>query len=293
MLKMSKKYEENGPNSQLTPLRVCSFESRRADQMRSLIERHGGLATVVPSMREVPLAENESAFQFAGKLLVSGVDVVVFMTGVGARALLEAVVTRFDRQEFLSGLNRCCTLVRGPKPAAVLREWQVHIDYRAPEPNTWRELLAVVDRELSISGKTVAVQEYGEPSDDFYRDLRQRGAEVLPVPVYKWGFPEETQPLIDAVRQTIAGAFDVLLFTSAQQLRNVLQAAQGEQLRDDWIAAAKTCVIASIGPTCSETLRAAGLPVDIEASPPKMGQLVKSVFQQTTPILRRKRDSTP
>lgn len=244
-------------------------------------------------MREVPLTENESAFQFAQTLLDGQVDVVVFMTGVGARALLEAVGTRFDKQEFLSALNRCCTLVRGPKPTAVLREWQVHIDYRAAEPNTWRELLAIFDRELSIAGKTVAIQEYGEPSDDFYQELRQRNAQVLPVPVYKWAFPEETQPLIDAIRQTIAGGFDVLLFTSAQQLRNLLQAAEMEQLRDDWIAAARMCAIASIGPTASETLRGAGLPVDIEASPPKMGQLVKSVFQQSPPILKQKRVPSP
>jgi uroporphyrinogen-III synthase len=46
-------------------LRVCSFESRRADEMRSLIERHGASATVVPSMREVPLESNSPVFAFA------------------------------------------------------------------------------------------------------------------------------------------------------------------------------------------------------------------------------------
>lgn len=261
--------------------------------MRLLIERHGGTATVAPSMREVPLEENEAAFEFAQRLLAGQIDVVVFMTGVGARALLDAVATRFDRREFLSALDRCTTVVRGPKPTAVLREWQVHIDHRAPEPNTWRELLAVVDQHLPIDGKTVAVQEYGEPNEEFYRELKQRGAELLPVPVYRWAFPEETGPLITAIGQTVAGQFDALLFTSANQLTNVLRAAEMENLRDDWTAATKKCVVASIGPTTSDALREAGLPVDVEASPPKMGQLVRSLFEHGPAILTQKRSAPP
>ncbi len=125
-----------------TVLRVCSFESRRAEEMRSLIERQGAAATVVPSMREVPLESNVRAFSFAESLLARQIDVVVFLTGVGARTLLEAVLTRFDREEVLSALRRVTVAVRGPKPSAVLREWQVPIAIRAEEPNTWHQLLA-------------------------------------------------------------------------------------------------------------------------------------------------------
>ena len=39
-------------------MRVLSLESRRAAEMAILIEKNGGVATVAPSMREVPLAEN-------------------------------------------------------------------------------------------------------------------------------------------------------------------------------------------------------------------------------------------
>lgn len=262
-----------------TPLRVCSFESRRADEMRSLIERQGALATVAPSMREVPIEQNVAAFEFARDLLAGRIDVVVFMTGVGARALLQAVETQFDRAEFLGALQRATTVVRGPKPAAVLREWNVRIDHRAPEPNTWREVLATIDAHVPVSGKTVAVQEYGQPSDEFYRELECRGATVLRVPVYLWDFPEDTAPLRAAIRSTIAGEFDVLMFTSAQQVENVLRAAAEEGLHAEWARAADGVFIASIGPTCSEKLREEGLPVHFEASPPKMGQLVRGALE--------------
>ncbi len=53
-------------------------------------------------------------------------------------------------------------------------------------------------------------------------------------------------------------------------------------------------VIASIGPTTSERLRDEELPVDIEASHPKMGHLVQDSAAQAAEVLARKsRFSTP
>lgn len=268
-----------GGTTEPRPLRVCSFESRRAEEMKSLIERHRAVATVAPSMREIPIEENVAAFEFMEELLAGRVDVVVFMTGVGTRALLQAVETRYDKADFFAALERTTTVVRGPKPAAVLREWGVRIDHRAPEPNTWRELLATIDAAVPVAGKTVAVQEYGAPNEEFYRELDARGARALRVPVYLWGFPEDTGPLVSAIRGTVAGDFDVLMFTSAQQVENVLRAAEEQGLRAEWMAAAERCLIASIGPTCSEKIREEGLPVHFEASPPKMGQLVRGAVE--------------
>jgi uroporphyrinogen-III synthase len=193
-------------------------------------------------MREVPLERNEAAFAFAEELLAGRIDVVIFLTGVGARALLEAVSTRFDRAEILAALAKCCVVVRGPKPVAVLREWGTRIDYRAPEPNTWRELVQTLDEErVPLAGRTVAVQEYGRASPELYGALEERQAVVRPVPVYRWELPEDVAPLEWAVRRTIAGEFHVLMFTSAHQLDNVLEVAERLGVRDEWLAAAQQC----------------------------------------------------
>ncbi len=268
------------------PLRVCSFESRKTDEMRSLIERFGGTATVVPSMREVPLEENADVFSFVEQLFAGRIDIVIFMTGVGARALLSAVETRFDREPFLDALRSCCVIVRGPKPVTVLREWNVPISYRAAEPNTWRELVAVFDEEYpsrhgSADGLTVAIQEYGVPSERLYEELERRRLSVVPVPVYRWALPEDTEPLQTAINATIAGEFDVLVFTSANQLTNVLSVADAQNVRQQWLQAAQNCIIASIGPTATERIKAEGLQVDIEPEYPKMGHLVRSLFSSS------------
>jgi uroporphyrinogen-III synthase len=267
------------PVAAASPLRVCSFESRRAEEMASLIRRHGGEPTVAPSMQEVPLEDNREALGFAKALLDGEIDFVVFLTGVGATALMDVAGQQYPRAELLAALDRCVTIVRGPKPTAVLRNWGVHIDHRAPEPNTWRELLGLFDdAAVDLSGKTVAVQEYGQPNTDLYAGLRERGAVVRSVPVYSWKLPDDTAPLEAAVRAACERRFDVLLLTSAQQVRHVLEVAEHMGLRDEWLAAAAECLIGSIGPTCSEAVRETGLPVDLEPSHPKMGVLVREVL---------------
>jgi len=257
--------------------------------MAALIRRHGGEPTVAPSMREVPLEENADALAFGEELLAGRIDVVVFFTGVGARELLELLETRHERAAIVAALANCRVAVRGPKPVPVLRERGIRIDLKAAEPNTWRELLAALDDAGCVAGQTVAVQEYGLPNEEFNAELVRRGATLRRVPVYRWALPEDTRPLVEAIRATIAGGHDVLLFTSAQQMHNVLRVADSAGLKGDWLAVVGRIVVASIGPTTTEALQSAGLGADVEASPTKMGQLVKQALAEAPDILERKR----
>jgi uroporphyrinogen-III synthase len=173
-----------------------------------------------------------------------------------------------------------------------MREWGVRIDVVVPEPNTWRDLLMAVEQSMSLSGKTVAIQEYGVPNAELARGLESLGGNVVTVPVYRWALPVDTAPLRAAVRATIAGEVDVLMFTSAQQFHHVLMIADEEGGRDAWLAAARRCVVASIGPTATETLTAGGLAPDIEPEHPKMGHLVLAAAREAREILRAKREGS-
>ena len=68
-------------------LRVVSFESRRAAEMAELIRKQGGDPFVAPSMREAPIENNTEAFEFAERLFRGEFDLMIFLTGVGTRAL--------------------------------------------------------------------------------------------------------------------------------------------------------------------------------------------------------------
>lgn len=261
-------------------LRVCSFESRREAEMRSLIERWGGAATIAPSMREIPLTENGASLAFGEQLLAGQFDWMIFLTGIGTRALWEVLETAHDRAQLFAALGTTKVAVRGPKPLAVLREWGVRVDVRAPEPNTWRELLAALVAAGPIANQRMAIQEYGKPSAELAAALTELGAQLTLVPVYRWALPEDLNPLRSAIQATIDGKFDALLFTSAQQLVHVLEVAAEQGCTEQWLLAARSLVIGSIGPTCSEMLVEHGLPVSFEPSHPKMGTLVKELFER-------------
>jgi uroporphyrinogen-III synthase len=68
-----------------------------------------------------------------------------------------------------------------------------------------------------------------------------------------------------------------------------LEVAESAGLKEAWLRAAQLCAVASIGPTASDALRDADLPVDVEASPTRMGQLVRGAIEAAPAILAAKR----
>ncbi len=159
-------------------LRVIAFESRMAREAAALIERNGGVAIVAPSMRELPLDENPQALEFAERLLGGRIDVVIFLTGVGTRALLRVIETRHPRATIAAALTRVLSVARGPKPVAALREIGLAPTIAIAEPNTWREVLGELAARVNLTGRRVAVQEYGVSNPDLIAGLEARGAEV-------------------------------------------------------------------------------------------------------------------
>ena len=160
----------------------------------------------------------------------------------------------------------------------------------APEPNTWREVLrAIDDNKLDLRDKHVAVQEYGVSNAELLEGLRDRGAHVTPVPVYQWDLPEDKAPLRAAVNSVIARRIDVALFTTSVQVNHLFQIAEQDGKKDALKAGLENVVKASIGPTTSEVLRSYGLSIDLEASHPKMGFLVKEAAEQSEALLQGNR----
>src|SRR5216683_7298795 len=197
-------------------LRVLSFESRRAKEIAQLISNHAGVPIIAPSTREVPSLPSEDELKLIHGLLKREFDAIIFMTGVGARALVQAAETVCSRQDFFAALSHTRVVVRGPKPAAAMREFNVPVTLAVPEPNTWREIVKSLDENVEnvpLKGQRIAVQEHGEPSPELCAALRQRGAEVFPVRVYRWELPEDIGPLKDAIRSLTKDQVDVAMFT--------------------------------------------------------------------------------
>jgi len=257
-----------------------------------MIGKHNGVAFVSPSMREVALDENVAAVEFANELMTGQVDVVIFTTGVGFQHLLLAIEKTVPRERFLSSLDDIVTVARGPKPVAAMKAEGLSVTHRVPAPNTWREVLTTIDQSMVIANSRVVLQEYGVTNPSLIAGLEARGASVTNLQVYKWALPTDVQPLTDNMHRIVNGEVDVVMFTSAHQIRNLLivaeRAGQVEAVR----AGMRDVVVCSIGPTTSECLRDLQLPVDFEPTHAKMGHFVVEASASCRSILARKKKVT-
>lgn len=269
-------------------LKVTSFESRRASEIEKLILYHGGVPRVAPSMREVPISESKEALKFAKELIAGNFDMVVLMTGVGTRALVKAVSTKYPEKEFLKSLKRTTIVARGPKPVAALRELKLKPNITVPEPNTWRDILITMENEEELKGKKIAVQEYGISNKEFISDLRKKGAKVTSVPIYKWDLPEDIEPLKAAIKSISDSNEDIALFTSSQQIYHLFEVAKKNGYVKKLKQGLKSTVIGSIGPTTSETLYRFEINPDYEPDSPKMGNLIREVARIGTEFVNKK-----
>ena len=271
-------------------LRVLAFESRMAAEMARLIRRHAGEPLVVPALREIPipLQDNGAVFRFGVKLILHQVDILILMTGVGAKALFEVLQTRYPLAEIIEALKKTIVVTRGPKPLAVLKSLGLEANITVPEPNTWQDVIATLDYYRPVQGLKIAVQEYGVSKPDMIEDLKKRGADVFSVPVYRWALPEDTTQLEAAIANVLNGAFDAIVITNAAQINHVMQLAERSQNAQAFRDACKKIVIASIGPTATEGLKRHELQVDFEPSHPKMGGLVKELSEQVHALRQAK-----
>jgi len=278
------------PVTDFDNLRVVSFENRKGKEIAALITKQRGIPIIAPAMREIPLQENPEAVAFGEELFAGRIDAVLFMTGVGARTLIEVLQMRRPLEKIVTAIGAITVIPRGPKPIAVLREFKIPFTITIPEPNTWREVLATLDQHpagFDLAGKRLAVQEYGVQNPTLIAELEKRGARVLRVPVYRWGLPQDLDPLRQALRMIIAGEAQVILFTNAMQVQSVLQIAAEEGLEQQLRTALERCVVCSVGPTCSETLAGHNIRVDLQPEHPKMGFLVQQAAQRAAALLRR------
>ena len=269
---------------------VAAFESRMADHMAKLIARHGGKPLVAPSLQEVPLGNNAEALDFATQLMAGDVDLLILLTGVGTRTMVDVWKTQFTLEAIRQALTDTILVCRGPKPVAALKELGLKPRITVPEPNTWQDILYTLDtwKPDGLTGLRIAVQEYGTTNTDLTQGLTERGAHVRSVAVYRWALPDDVEPLKRTLRSIVGGNVSVLLFTSAVQVDHIVKLLDATDALAAFRDALAKTMVASIGPVTSQRLRHHGLPVDFEPSHARMGTLVKEASEHAGEILNRK-----
>jgi uroporphyrinogen decarboxylase len=239
-------------------------------------------------MKEVPLEDNRQVFEFYEKLSSGKIDAFILLTGVGTKAMVETLETRFPREAVLDTLRRTVIVPRGPKPIRVLKEWNIPYALTVPEPNTWREILDTLDKnaaQVPLKGKRIAVQEYGVTNPALIQGLEERGASVERVPVYRWTLPDDLAPLERAIRDILENRVQLAFFTTAVQIEHALKVAGRMGVEENFKTALNGLVVASVGPDTTDALKLNGITPDIEPESPKMGPLVVAAAEKAKTIL--------
>jgi len=258
--------------------RVVAFlEGRRASELADLIERHNGIPFAAPCLREVHAPDSPELWASIERVLAAELSVAIFLTGVGATTVFEAAQARRRDADLRRQLQRATVVVRGPKPAAVLRKLDVRVDLSAPPPSTTAEVLTLLE-PVDLRGKTVAVQLYGEPNPRLSQALAERGAHVLELAPYVWDRPVDPAPILSLLDALDRRQLDALLITSQAQVDN-LYAVAAEAGR---APALDRVAIGAQGPVAEAALERRGLRAAFTPSHAHMGALVLAAADYLT-----------
>ncbi|MER6440505.1 uroporphyrinogen-III synthase [Streptomyces sp. NPDC001185] len=266
---------DHGPLSGFT---VGVTAARRADELGALLQRRGACVQHAPALRIVPLADDGELLAATEELIGHAPDVVVATTAIGFRGWIEAADGWGLGEGLLGRLRGVEVLARGPKVKGAIRA-QGLTEKWSPSSESMAEVL---DRLLAegVEGRRIAVQLHGEPLPGFVESLRAAGAEVVPVPVYRWMPPEDIGPVDRLLDATVTRGLDALTFTSAPAAASLLSRAEGRGLLPELLAALRQDVLAAcVGPVTALPLQAHGV-ATVQPERFRLGPLVQLLCQE-------------
>ncbi|MFD4408558.1 uroporphyrinogen-III synthase [Streptomyces sp. NPDC058251] len=265
----------HGPLSGFT---VGVTAARRADELAALLQRRGASVVHAPALRIVPLADDSELLAATKELIDQAPDVVVATTAIGFRGWVEAADGWGLGEDLLARLRGVELLARGPKVKGSIRAAGLTEEW-SPSSESMAEVL---DRLLDegVEGRRIAIQLHGEPLPGFVESLRAAGAEVVPVPVYRWMPPEDIGPVDRLLDAAVTRGLDALTFTSAPAAASLLSRAEQRGLLPDLLGVLHHDVLpACVGPVTALPLQARGIDT-VQPERFRLGPLVQLLCQE-------------
>lgn len=259
--------------------------ARRAEEFAALLMRRGAAVLHAPAIRIIPLADDAELDKATQAVIADPPQFVVATTGIGFRGWMEAA-DDWGRAEALHGaLTGARLIARGPKATGAIRAAGLREEW-SPASESSAEVLEHLLAE-GVRGMRIAVQLHGastewEPLPDFSAALRDAGADVLAVPVYRWTPPADTAPMDRLLEATVAGGVDSLSFTSAPAVASMLERARDTGLLTDVLTVlgagqpAGPVLAACVGPVTAGPLQALGVPT-VQPARSRLGALARQL----------------
>ncbi len=251
------------PPAELSPLTgftVAVTAARRSEEICGLLTRRGATVIHAPALRIAPLADDTDLHKATAELIAAPPDTVVATTGIGFRGWMEAADGWGEGERLRAALGQATMLARGPKACGAIRAAGLREQW-SPASESSAEVLRLLLSQGPLHGRRIAVQLHGEPLHDFTDALRDAGAAVVQVAVYRWMPPADLAPLDRLIDAITAGTVDAVAFTSALAatglLRQAAERGRAEQLTG---ALRGRAAAACVGPVTAGPLLARGIP---------------------------------
>jgi uroporphyrinogen-III synthase len=260
----------------LENISVAILEHRFTKEFSTLFEKLGATVYACPLLEEKPVENREELQTFVRHVLDGQIDMMIFLTGVGARFLVAESESMGERDAFLQALGNMTIVVRGPKPVAALRQLGLRAHVTPENPTTEGVIEAL--RSQDLHGRRVGIQLYGTPNPQLVSALEAKGASVRPVQVYAYGAAADSGAVTTLIGRILDGNVRVIAFTSQPQVRMLFDFATQSNVADALRNALNTKVaVASIGEVTSRALQENGIVPRIVPAQSKMAALVQAV----------------
>lgn len=249
-------------NSVLGGVRIAVPESRELDLFAEMLQRRGAEVLRCPLVSIHDSPDQPAVQAWLQAFCDNPPDDLVLLTGEGLRRLLTAAERSGLRERFIEALAIPRRITRGPKPGAALRQAGLKPDLLAEQPTS--EGVIATLKGLPLQGRRVAVQLYGsEPNLPLVGYLQGVAAEVSTVAPYVYADDAEDTRVEALVRALLAGELDAIAFTSATQVRRLLQIARRLQCEAELLQALQGLCVAAVGPVVADELQQRGIQVDL------------------------------
>lgn len=252
---------------------------RRSDEQAVLFERLG-IRTVIGSALSTVMTTDDGPLRaVTDALMARPPDDLVADTGIGIRSWIEAAEAWGVRDELLAALGAVRILARGPKAVGALRSAGLPVAWRASS----EQLSEVIDHLTAgdLTGRRVALQLHGEDEASTCARLRDAGAEVIEVPVYRWAVPDDQAPARRLIEQICEGEIDAVTFTAAPAVHNLMALARGIGMGDNLLAVLNgEVLVGCVGPVCAAATHEEGITGTVFPEHYRLGALVRLVAEE-------------
>lgn len=266
----------------LSGYRVAVTSARRAEEFCDLLRRHGATVHAAPAITMIDLTDDVMLRGRTESLIATPPDVLVVTTSMGFRGWLGAAHRWGLADTLLSALATARIVARGPKAVGALHAAGLTEEWY-PESESSAAMLEYL--RPGIAGCRLAVQLHGttgdwDPAPELLDQFRRAGAEVLPIPVYRWRAAHRGGEFDQLAAQIAQRQFDAVSFTSAAAVMATLTRAAELGISDALLRALRSDVHAMcVGPLTARPLELLNVPT---SAPRRMrlGALARHIIEE-------------